>query len=117
MLWKRRVDRTSWLEQAKKQVVVIQIEDETVLQQLGMIDLTETDLKIAKAVQPLVIKHIDDIVSSFYDTITSIAQLRELIVTNSSLDRLRKTLKTHLVEMFNGQFDQEYLEKRVRIAK
>jgi len=40
-----------------------------------------------------------------------------MIEKHSTVDRLRNTLKIHLIELFNGNIDQAFVEKRFRVAQ
>lgn len=88
----------------------------SVKQQLYYIDLTEEELKVAKFLQPIVEKNIDMIVDKFYDNIEKIESLVDIINQHSSIDRLKQTLKKHLVELFSGTIDSAFIEKRTAIA-
>ncbi|MEK4534751.1 globin-coupled sensor protein [Peribacillus sp. FSL K6-1552] len=85
--------------------------------QVQMIGLTKEDLRIMNRLQPIVIEKIDDIVSGFYKNLENEPSLLTIIHDKSSIDRLRKTLKKHISEMFDGVIDQTYFEKRIRIAQ
>src|SRR5699024_1566838 len=43
-------------------------------------------------------------------------QLRNIINEHSSIDRLKKSIKSHIIEMFSGTIDELYLEKRKTVA-
>lgn len=85
--------------------------------QLMMIDLKLDDLRIVKRIQPLIIESIDVIVSTFYETILQVDNLNQLISTHSSVERLRQTLKGHLIELFGGEIDDAFVQKRIKIAQ
>lgn len=85
--------------------------------QVKMVSLTEEDLMIIRGIQPFVIEKIDSIVENFYKNIENEPSLLNIINKNSSIERLRRTLKRHIIEMFAGAIDQEYFEKRIQIAK
>src|SRR5690606_35153029 len=70
--------------------------------QLHIIGMTEEDLAILRALKEHVEPHIDTIADRFYATLTSIPELSDIISKNSSVDRLKQTLHTHISEMFNG---------------
>src|SRR4051812_33707361 len=80
--------------------------------QVKMIDLTQEDLRIINNLQPFVHERIDYIMDRFYENLESEPSLLKIINDNSSIARLRKTLKQHILEMFNGVIDQAYFEKR-----
>ncbi|MET3695870.1 heam-based aerotactic trancducer [Bacillus oleivorans] len=85
--------------------------------QIKMIDLTETDLKYIHSLQPLVMDKIDEIVGQFYRNLENEVSLLTIINDNSSIERLKKTLKSHITEMFDGKIDDTYFDKRRRIAQ
>lgn len=84
--------------------------------QLKMINFTMKDLRNIYLLKETVTAHIDTVVEAFYCTITEVPQLLEIINTHSSVDRLRNTLKQHLLEMFEGRIDDQFIEKRKRVA-
>ncbi|MDR7319024.1 globin-coupled sensor protein [Brevibacillus nitrificans] len=84
--------------------------------QLSLIHLTEHDLAVAKALQPLIIQNIDKILGYFYENIEQERLLMTIVEKYSSIDRLKQTLNRHIQEMFSGKIDKEYYEQRSRIA-
>lgn len=84
--------------------------------QISMIGLTKEDLSLIKSMQPLVSEQVELIVERFYRKLESEPSLYTIIHDNSSVERLRKTLIVHITEMFSGVIDQNFFEKRVRIA-
>ncbi|HZG73424.1 MAG TPA: globin-coupled sensor protein [Chondromyces sp.] len=84
--------------------------------QLEMIGLTEEDLRLVNGIQPFVNENIDDIVNKFYRNLEKEPSLLTIINNNSSIERLRNTLKRHISEMFEGVINELYFEKRIRIA-
>ena len=85
--------------------------------QLNMLKLTDTDLKYLCAFQPYVKKTINDIVDSFYDVLGMDSSLVSTINNHSTVERLKVTLKKHIYEMFSGVIDEEFIQKRERIAR
>lgn len=89
---------------------------EDTLKHLQVTQLTVDDLGVAMVLQPLVKQHIDEIVDTFYDTIGQAEQLSNIINENSSIERLKKSIRSHIIEIFSGTIDESYLEKRITIA-
>lgn len=87
-----------------------------IMKQLKIIDLTEKDLGLIRALKPIVGEHIDDIVDTFYKNLENEPSLTKIINDNSSTERLKKTLRIHINEMFEGIIDQKYVDKRLKIA-
>ncbi|MEL3962585.1 globin-coupled sensor protein [Lysinibacillus endophyticus] len=85
--------------------------------QVKMINLTEQDLKYLVVLKPYIEKDIYEIVNQFYDALYVEDYLIKIINENSSMDRLKITLRKHLIELFEGKIDRSYLEKRKRIAQ
>lgn len=95
----------------------IDVTDSTVAKQLKMIDLSEKDLQIIHSFQPIVESNIQAIVESFYHTITQVDELTTIINKHSTIDRLRNTLQDHLIQLFNGKIDNQFVEVRMTVAK
>lgn len=85
--------------------------------QLNMLKLTDTDLKYLCAFQPYVEKTINDIVDSFYDVLGMDSSLVSTINNHSTVEKLKITLRKHIYEMFSGVIDEEFIQKRERIAR
>lgn len=101
----------------KDEIVELYLPKNTEIEkQAYMIGLTKQDLQIIKNLHPLVIEQIDTVVDRFYENLKNEPSLLNLIKNNSSIERLGKTLKRHISEMFEGVIDQAYFEKRIHIA-
>jgi len=87
-----------------------------VYKQVQMIGLTPEDLIQIKRMHPFVLEHIDAIVDRFYKNLENEPSLLRIINDNSSIERLKKTLRTHICEMFAGEVNSQFIEKRIRIA-
>lgn len=93
------------------------IQDQERLQQLNLVNLTKEDLQLIRSLKPYVERNVAEVVAAFYQTIESVPDLREVIEKYSSSERLRQTLRLHIIEMFEGCIDDAFLEKRRRVAK
>ncbi|QMV42466.1 globin-coupled sensor protein [Cohnella cholangitidis] len=95
----------------------IEVDHDLLSTQLKMIDLTQEDLRNVHALQPLILEHIDEIIETFYSTILEVSNLKKIITDNSTVERLRTTLRQHIIEIFSGHIDNGYIQKRLRIAE
>lgn len=95
---------------------VIVDHNEELTKQLALIRFSEQDLQLLKQIQPFIVEHIDEIASNFYASILSVPSLQHIIESHSTVERLKVTLRNHIVEMFSGSIDQEFIAKRLRIA-
>lgn len=88
-----------------------------IAKQIQMIGLTRFDLAVMKRLKPYVVEKLDTIVDCFYKNLEKEPILITIINQSSSIERLKRTLKQHISEMFNGVINQEYFDKRTQIAK
>lgn len=84
--------------------------------QLDMIDLTEKDLHIIRSVKPYIEVNVKEVVDCFYEKIESAPRFVEIINKHSTTERLRQTLRHHVIEMFTGRIDESYLTIRRRVS-
>ncbi|RAK18230.1 heme-based aerotactic transducer [Anoxybacillus vitaminiphilus] len=94
----------------------VHLQDAVMDKQLEMIELTKRDLALLTELKPFIEEKIDFIVTRFYDTLQTEQSLVEIINRHSSIDRLKQTLRIHVIEMFSGKIDEEFISKRTRIA-
>ncbi|MBL4953291.1 globin-coupled sensor protein [Neobacillus sp. YIM B02564] len=104
------------LELVKKEVVLDVDGFKDLPNQLMIIQLSKRDLAIAKVIQPFFEQHMEMIVSEYYTQIQKEKSLEQIIWKNSTVDRLKGTLKKHLYELFSGVIDRKFVTRRNRIA-
>lgn len=91
-------------------------QSDILLNQVALIHLKEQDLITLSNLQPYVEEILEDVVSNFYHSLGANLELKDIIKRNSSIEKLKNKLKSHIYEMFAGVINQEYIEKRTRIA-
>lgn len=96
--------------------VGIFVKDPMRLQQLEILNLTERDLHHVRGVKSLVEIRVKEIVGAFYQTIGSVPEFCDIINEHSTTERLRQTLRHHIIEMLEGRIDDDYIEKRKRVS-
>ena len=84
--------------------------------QIQLIGLTEEDLDLIHSLQPYLNDKLTTITDYFYSKLEKEKLLIKIINDHSSTDRLKRSLQQHLSETFSGVIDQEFIEKRKRIA-
>lgn len=100
----------------KKEVFIKVNKDSDVLKQIEMMNLTLDDLCMIRTFQPVIEQHLTEIVEQFYQNLEKEQSLLDIIHQNSTFERLKKTLRTHIYEMFSGQVDEDYIKQRYMIA-
>jgi heme-based aerotactic transducer len=113
----KQEQRHPYITRSKEMKVSIQIQDERFLEKIKIISLTTENLQLLKAIQPLVECHIQTLIDHFYDTILTIQELHTLIHRYSSIDRLKQTLRGHIIDLFDGQLNESFLTQRKRVAQ
>lgn len=98
------------------QDVGIFIQDKNHLLQMSIIGLTVDDLRLIRRLKPHVEVRIREVVEAFYIAIESAPQFRDIINQNSTSERLRQTLRHHIIEMMEGHIDDKYLENRRKVS-
>lgn len=95
----------------------VTIQDPERLLQLQLVNLTKQDLQLIKSLKPYVEQSVVEVVETFYKAVESVPTLRDVIQKHSSSERLRQTLRHHIIEMFEGKIDDNFLEKRRSVGK
>jgi len=105
------------IEISNEATIGIFIEDPDRLLHLNLVGLSVHDLQLINSLKPYVERNVVEVVAAFYHAIESVPSLQKVIQSHSSSERLRQTLRHHIIEMFEGRIDEAFLEKRRRVAK
>lgn len=115
---KKRTAEETLLEKSRQMEPTIQVlEDSDLKKQLEMLELTRGDFQVAQVLKPYVEENITAIVDDFYDNLRHNPDLIAIVEKNSSFDRLKTTLRRHISEMFSGEMNEAFIQKRKRIAE
>lgn len=119
MFFKKKEKQSHFLQESNQSnvSVSIQVTDAEIKQQLAFIRLNEEELKILKSLQPIISENIESLVSAFYDAVLKVDHLKNIIESHSSVERLRKTLSSHIHLLFHGEINDEYVNKRLKVAQ
>ncbi|MED4463481.1 methyl-accepting chemotaxis protein [Metabacillus fastidiosus] len=85
--------------------------------QLSFMDISEETLEHVKNAFHLLSPYKSEMVSKFYEHITEVPHLKEMIVEHSTIDRLRITLEKYLEQFLEAKIDNEYVRTRVVIGQ
>lgn len=85
-------------------------------EQMRMIDLTEEDLYLLRRIKPVIEREIEYITEQFYSTVLAVDKLEAIIIEHSTIERLKRTLHDHIIEIFDGDVNEQYIAKRLAIA-
>lgn len=86
-------------------------------QHLAFVGLDAADLALLSELAPVVERHADSVVDGFYANIQNYPELEQLIHgVGSNMERLKRTQRAYLLELFKGDLGAEYFERRLRIG-
>ncbi|MED3911637.1 globin-coupled sensor protein [Peribacillus simplex] len=114
---KGRPENAIWFQKAKVTDGILDVSSEQVKLQVNIIDLTEFDLKLIHAFREAIEPQVERVVDTFYQTILQVPELKGIITEHSTVGKLRKTLITHMLSLFNGVIDDDFVELRTKVAK
>ncbi|MBP1971219.1 heme-based aerotactic transducer [Virgibacillus natechei] len=114
---KRTKNPQTLTEKSYEMNPVVEVEKGSDLEkQLEMLALKTEDFALALVLKPYVEENIKYIVDDFYDNLAHNPDLITIVETNSSFERLKKTLRIHITEMFSGEMNDAFIKKRKLIA-
>ncbi|MFX3618195.1 MAG: protoglobin domain-containing protein [Sporolactobacillus sp.] len=113
----RSKQQESWFSRVEREPVQLKIDGEQMLDKLGMLHLTDFDLKLLKQIRPLMEPKVIEIAGKFYADIYEIKSLKKIIDTYSSVEKLSQTMAQHVLEFFDGVLDDAFLERRYRVGR
>ena len=93
------------------------IDSDEQLSRKRFVDFTEKDAQALKGLRPLVERHGDRIVNTFYANVERNPELMKVIRdAGMSTGLLKNAQKNYLLEMFDGEYGEAYFERRLRIG-
>lgn len=85
-------------------------------EQLRYNRIDEGDLRRLRALRPVMETWVDGVVDEFYDHLGRWDELRRVVETHSSFQRLKGTLRRYLLRLTEGTVDEAYRADRDRIG-
>ncbi|MCW5203420.1 MAG: GGDEF domain-containing protein [Candidatus Electrothrix communis] len=104
----RPTDKTL-LEQMK-------IHEAEIFHRKKLIDFSKRDAELLKNCQGFILERLDGLVTEFYDHQISFDEVALIIGDADTLQRLIAAQKEYIMSLFDGTYDLEYTNKRLRIG-
>jgi diguanylate cyclase (GGDEF)-like protein len=95
----------------------LQISDREIEERKSLMLLCDKDVRILRECKPLISRHLDEIVNEFYSHQTTIPEIELLIGDAETFKRLHASMRGYISELFDGYYDRDYVNKRLRIGK
>jgi len=95
----------------------LQITEREIESRKRLLMLSDEDVKHLTDLREEAVTRVDAIVDDFYARQTNFPEITLLIGDSETLQRLRMAMRRYIIEIFEGYFDTEYVNKRLRIGK
>ncbi|MFS0875574.1 globin-coupled sensor protein [Solibacillus isronensis] len=117
--WKRKsVDEDNKLAEMDYFKPIIQFTSMPELeQQMKLIGIDENNLRYIKSYQPAITAGVSEITDVFYENVLAVPSLKKIIEERTKIDRLKKTLNSYIISMFDGIFNEKTIEAKRKLAR
>lgn len=105
------------LELEKTLAEQLKITPQEIAKRKTMLDLSAEDEELLKANKPLFAQYLDGMIKNFYDKQLRVPEIARLIGDAESMQRLKMAMKRYILELFDGNYDEIYANRRLRIGK
>lgn len=95
----------------------MRIGDHEIERRKFLLDLTQADFSLLKSCQKWIESDINTIVEQFYIQQTAIPEIAVVIGDKETLNNLHNSMVKYIQELFSGNYDKNYVNKRLRIGK
>jgi diguanylate cyclase len=94
----------------------MRINDAEIAYRMELLDFTPHDVRQLTKCKRLIQQHIEAIVDKFYKKLTSDKEMSLIIGDAETLQRLRAAQRQYILDLFEGFYDLEYVNNRLRIG-
>lgn len=84
---------------------------------LSFLGITQETLRLVKDAAEILAPYKTEMIDQFYQNITSVDHLQNIIQQYSSIERLRKTLERYLDQFLQAEINHEYIRTRMIVGK
>ncbi len=95
----------------------LQINEQEIENRKGLLGFTKEDEQNLAALQLVIVDHVDRIIDEYYEQLLRSQEVRHLIDNAETLQRVCEAMRCYVIELFGGDYDSEYVNKRLRIGK
>jgi diguanylate cyclase (GGDEF)-like protein len=91
--------------------------DREIEKRMGLFEMTDEDSEILRSCRPLISERLDWVIEEFYARQIDDPEIALIIGDAETLSRLKGSMRNYIVELFNGVYDQVYVNSRLRVGK
>jgi len=92
------------------------IDDDELRDRRAYFDLGDEELARLRAARPVAEKTHGGIVEDFYEHLMAHSSTRRFFTQDATLERVKSLQTSYFLELFDGQLDRDYVERRLRIG-
>ncbi|NRD77328.1 globin-coupled sensor protein [Bacillus sp. BRMEA1] len=109
----------SILEQSRQELskVKLELNNPDIRRQVEMMGLTSEDLAAIRCISPIVKEHEGEVTKFIYDRLTKNENLAQILNDQTAVENHVSLFKGYLMDILDGQIDENYVEKRKKIAQ
>ena len=89
---------------------------QAIARRLQVVGMRPADLERIATVQDMVVRHVDELVDSFFDCLRGLTEARRLVAPHALIDRARRLKRDHISAMVGGDYGAAYTEQRLELA-
>lgn len=95
----------------------LKITDREIAYRKSLLEFSDEDAYLLRQCHPTIEVYLDEIVERFYQKQLETNEIALLIGDAETLHRLHQAMRGYILELFQGYYDAEYVNKRLRIGK
>jgi len=95
----------------------LKITPQEIAKRKELLGFTLADEEILRSHKSLFQKYLDGMVKNFYDKQVAVPEIARLIGDAESMQRLQSAMHKYILELFDGNYDDIYVNQRLRIGK
>jgi len=108
-----RVDIVTFYRKGVRKLIQV---SEKRQRQLTYIGITESDLELLKAHKPVFSQIVDQVVDELYEWIMQQPELKAIVESASTLERLKETQRWYFMSLTEGNIDEQFIDRRMKIG-
>lgn len=110
-------NKTNWIQNAHEFTAKLSISDHNICNQALALGLTLEEIKIGKAIQGLIKEYSLQIANEYYQSMCNIPEFKTVVQTYSNKEKWVNAHANVLVKMFDGHYDDAYIEFLQQLAR
>jgi len=95
----------------------MQVNDREITRRKDLLYFTDKEINLLKKYRPFFERYLDGIIKQFYEKQIEEPEIALVIGDAETLRRLKGAMRNYILELFDGHYDADYVNQRLRIGK